>query len=507
MLNTLEGEMANDNFQNARDDDEALGDDISTNQDAIAPCVTSTDFKDSGTNSCFQGRVFHFSDIILDYPVDTPIPAGVLGATELVDGTPQPIVISEAVMKDDGNGPVLRITFDSVKTFNANQSSNALTATNQINLSACVGASGLEAEYDYSQLGETWSAPKIIRMPTSSGGTVEDDRYVAVLGAGMAKNDACAGSAIYLVDLEGHIDGKPGSIVGADVNGGPITIVDTSPAGFTSGATIIPTPNGSDISNSIPASPIVITPDTAPNIPWRGALVYINDLEGKITKINLSNNTKGYSGGSLQTGVTSLYDQTTLFNLKANEDNGRYSYFSMDAGLGLTDGGFWLFGSTGNFTDLGGRASTLDNILYGVEDLHYPYWKHLNGVEIPKAVAVPGAVPMIIDGEFLKLANQGASDAANIDDSTICIDASGGRTGNCPLPDAASSWVVHLEKDGSIVLLVLELIEKHQRLRLYLMDKFISQFTNRLQILTDVIREMHLFVQQMMSVELILLVN
>ena len=449
LLNTLEGEMANDNFQNARDDDEALGDDISTNQDAIAPCVTSTDFKDSGTNSCFQGRVFHFSDIILDYPVDTPIPAGVLGATELVDGTPQPIVISEAVMKDDGNGPVLRITFDSVKTFNANQSSNALTATNQINLSACVGASGLEAEYDYSQLGETWSAPKIIRMPTSSGGTVEDDRYVAVLGAGMAKNDACAGSAIYLVDLEGHIDGKPGSIVGADVNGGPITIVDTSPAGFTSGATIIPTPNGSDISNSIPASPIVITPDTAPNIPWRGALVYINDLEGKITKINLSNNTKGYSGGSLQTGVTSLYDQTTLFNLKANEDNGRYSYFSMDAGLGVTDGGFWLFGSTGNFTDLGGRASTLDNILYGVEDLHYPYWKHLNGVEIPKAVAVPGAVPMIIDGEFLKLANQGASDAANIDDSTICIDASGGRTGNCPLPDAASSWVVHLEKDGS----------------------------------------------------------
>ena len=226
--------------------------------------------------------------------------------------------------------------------------------------------------------------------------------------------------------------------------------MDTSPAGITAGATIIPTPNGSDISNAVPASPIVITPDTAPNIPWRGALVYINDLEGKITKINLSNNTKGYSGGNLQTGVTSLYDQTTLFNIKANEDNGRYSYFSMDAGLGVTDSGFWLFGSTGNFTDLGGRQSTLDNILYGVEDLHYPYWKHLNGVEIPKAVSVPGAVPMIIDGEFLKLANQGANDAANIDDSTICIDTSGGgRTGNCPLPDGASSWVIHLEKDGS----------------------------------------------------------
>jgi type IV pilus assembly protein PilY1 len=41
--------------------------------------------------------------------------------------------------------------------------------------------------------------------------------------------------------------------------------------------------------------------------------------------------------------VTKLFDQTTLFNLNANEDNGRYSYFSMDAGLGLSDGGFWLF--------------------------------------------------------------------------------------------------------------------------------------------------------------------
>ena len=58
-----------------------------------------------------------------------------------------------------------------------------------------------------------------------------------------------------------------------------------------------------------------------------------------------------------------------------------------------------------------------------------------------------------------------------------------------------------------IVLLVLELIEKHQRLRLYLKDKFISQFTNHLQMITNAIKETRLFVQQMMSVELILLVD
>ena len=449
LLNSQEGSMAADNFEAARTADEAISDTTVTQQNAIAPCVTSTDFKDNGTNSCYQGRVFHFPDIQLEYPMDTVIPEGVLGATELVNGIAQPIIIQEAVMKDDGNGPMLRVTFGNVKTFNANQSALAPTGTNQINIAACIGGSGLEPEYDYSQLGETWSTPKIIRMPISSNGRVEDDRYVAVMGAGMAKNDACAGSAIYLVDLEGHEVGKPGRIFGADVNGGPITIVDTSPNGITSGPNLIPTPNGSDISNSIPASPIVITPDTAPDIPWRGALVYINDLEGKITKINLSNNTKGYVGGKLQDGVTELYDQTTLFSIKASEDNGRYSYFSMDAGLGLSDGGFWLFGSTGNFTDLGGRANTIDNILYGVQDVHYPYFNHLNNVKIPKAVAVPGAVPMVIDGEFLKLANQGANDAANIDDAAVCIDTSGNNTGNnCPLPAGANSWVAHLEKDG-----------------------------------------------------------
>ena len=56
---------------------------------------------------------------------------------------------------------------------------------------------------------------------------------------------------------------------------------------------------------------------------------------------------------------------------------------------------------------------------------------------------------MIIDGEFLKLANQGANDAASIDDAAVCIDTSGNNTGNnCPLPAGANSWVVHLEKDG-----------------------------------------------------------
>mgnify|MGYP006264148393 CR=1 FL=1 len=133
--------------------------------------------------------------------------------------------------------------------------------------------------------------------------------------------------------------------------------------GIALGSEVVTTPNGSDIANAIPAGPLVITPDTAPGVPWRGAYIYVNDLEGKVTKINLSNNTKGIDvNGNLADNVTELYDQTTLFRLNASEDNGRYSYFSMDAGIGVSDGGFWLFGSTGNYTDLGGREAGLDNI-------------------------------------------------------------------------------------------------------------------------------------------------
>ena len=64
----------------------------------------------------------------------------------------------------------------------------------------------------------------------------------------------------------------------------------------------------------------------------------------------------------------------------------------MYAGLGVSDGGFWLFGSTGNFIDLGNRSVDIDNILYGIQDKHYPYWKHLNNVTIPKPVSTSSTV-------------------------------------------------------------------------------------------------------------------
>ena len=68
-------------------------------------------------------------------------------------------------------------------------------------------------------------------------------------------------------------------------------------------------------------------------------------------------------------------------------DNARYSYFGMDAGVGVDNGKFYLFGGTGNFSDLGGREENMDNIMYGIIDPHYPLFKQLYDEELPLGTA------------------------------------------------------------------------------------------------------------------------
>ena len=289
-----------------------------------------------------------------------------LSATEITNGEAKSIPIASASMQDGA----LRVTFTEEKVINFHVSDAEPTEPNAFSIStACRGATGIDPIYDYTQLGETWSAPRVIRIPSTSKSkrdNMDEDTYVAVMGGGLSLNDPCAGSAVFLVNLEDREN--PGSIFGAEENGGPISIVDTDPAGVTIGSSVEPTPSGSDINNSIPSSPLLVTPDTVGkvyDIGWRGALVYINDLEGKITKINLTNSDENDAD---------LFDQTTLFKLDASTSNGRYSFFSMDAGIGFTDPNFWLFGSTGNYTDLGGEEQGLDNILYGIKDVDFPYF-------------------------------------------------------------------------------------------------------------------------------------
>ena len=66
---------------------------------------------------------------------------------------------------------------------------------------------------------------------------------------------------------------------------------------------------------------------------------------------------------------------------------------------------FWLFGGTGDFAQLGDRTSTMDNILYGIRDRDYPFFKHLNNVTIPRET----------NTDFRELAHRGANAAKSIE--------------------------------------------------------------------------------------------
>ena len=433
-LSSMEAKRAKKKEKAAEDADLLLDDtgDDYTYRDPIASCQTNEDFvsgnfRGNGTNSCYMGTTFTFAG----QPVNTSDGTGsgtvdpnTLTIKEFDHSSGEHKKISGWTAKmEDGK---LVITFPGTKYINVSGSS--LRDANDTNVftvsTSCTTSSGIDPEYDYSQLGETWSAPKIFRIPSvtkSERNDIAKDTYVAVIGGGIGSANQCAGSAVYLIDLENN-----GEIYGAEVNGGPITIVDTTPEGISNAEGVITdTTYGSDIANALPSSPIVITPDTAPGIPWRGAMVYFNDLEGKITKINLTNSTKHGAD---------LFDQTTLFNLEANTINKRYSYFGMDAGIGQDTNELWLFGGTGNFQNLGGHGTGMDNILYGIKDPDFPFFKHLNNVVIPRETA----------SDFLATAHKGANAAKSIFDDCInkTEDVAAGK--NCP-SNVDAGWVIHLD--------------------------------------------------------------
>ena len=431
---TIDAAIANNEFTEA--DAPSVGDiqtpAPTTNRDNRSSCQGPdeaganeiNDFIINGTNSCYTGRTFTFKDIQLNTADGAQIDRSLLNVTELVDGSFVKIDFTSARMLNNE----LEITFDTKKTIdrgdrpaveNADGSITTFESDNIFIQTSCTAVTIDDERFDYSKLGETWSTPRIVRLPSDIPGEADDpllDKYVAIMGGGMSTSNACTGSALFLVDLSDVSD--PGKIYGSSTNGGPITIVDTHPTGFAFGNSGITTANGSNINNAVPTTPVVITPDTAFGIPWRGAMVYVNDLEGKITKINL-------------TDSAPLFNQKTLFRLNANTTNKRYSYFGMDAGIGNTTKDFWLFGGTGDFSALGDKSDGMDNILYGIRDREYPFF-------------VPSTVPLQSSTSFTAAAHADADAAKSIDSATDCSDVSLDTTGN-DCPDSEDAWVYHLD--------------------------------------------------------------
>ena len=254
-----------------------------------------------------------------------------------------------------GSSGLPEITFPQLLSHQANPDRAGSSDTLIIKLTRAATqrlSTNLPAEYNYKELGETWSAPRIFRLPNTGAGdsNIEDDIYVAVMGGGYGGRNDGVGSALFVINLEDKV--TPGKVEKV------IEVRDDKSL---------------DITNSLPGTPVVITADTTRGIKFKGALVYTNDFEGKLTKYNLTNMDNDGARNPIN-----LYDHTTLLSIDASKENGRYQYHSMDAGIGRDSQDLWLFSGTGDYERLTFRDNKLKNIMYGFRDVDFPLYKKKN---------------------------------------------------------------------------------------------------------------------------------
>ena len=298
----------------------------------------------SEDNQCFQSNVWTLQ-------TNPKVPGLTKDDFKVVKGETQ---IDAFNIDYDGAGDIV-FTFGETMRFLAYSDPNLSSSELLITFVAGSAALGVQSEpgYDYSRLGQTWSQPRILRIPNDGAGdnNIEDDIYAAVLGGGYGADNPEVGSNLFVINLE--VD--PNDSLYAKIEK-QIQIVDLD--------------NG--IHNSAPALPVVVTSDEV-TTNFTGALVYLNDLEGKITKFNLTNMSTDNQGNEIV-----MFDSTTLFNVGATKTNGRYMYHSMDAGFNKGSSDLWMYFGTGDYQRLTTKSDDIDNVLIGIKDVDFPYYRNVN---------------------------------------------------------------------------------------------------------------------------------
>ena len=348
---SVEAETAERNIQNAADD---------AAKDAIADCQTEADltaagqtFRLNGTNGCYEGQTWTW---FLPTHTDLLTNAGDHEDVQVFVDDAQ-LSKSSFTVNDDGAELTIQFTDTSVKRFRAHEA----LATDPADDAETDDATSVEVwivnddkliidaddtEYSgYAFLGDTWSSPRIFRMPDEDNrNDPTQDKYVMVMGGGMSLK-AGVGSNVFVINLENKE--TPGEI---------LKLIE------------IPDSDDNNISNAVPASPVVITPDMTPGIEWRGGLVYINDLEGKVTKINLTSMTHASDSDDDAPTTIALYDSTQIFNAQSDQLNARYMYHAMDIAVGRDTNKVWLYMGTGDYEDPNNVEPGIDNLLLGIKD-------------------------------------------------------------------------------------------------------------------------------------------
>ena len=274
-------------------------------------------------------------------------------------------------------------------------------------------------QFDYSKLGASWSTPRIIRLKVDG-----KDRWVAVFGAGYNSGVAPEyGSAIFIMDLENEgkllkkIDitdkqiayhaysfgigkgvkefqmsrfglnsyntnneklivsgtGGMGYGISQDVNNGTATNIKIVLDFELPNATnfLVTRVNIKDIVNSLPSDLTVINANGTSKATYDGSLIYASDLEGKITKVDLTENFITNNEKMINKNIST----TTLFDVQANTENGRYIYNSLEATIN-SDNNLWLYFGTGDSQKLQNSSNQVQNRLFGIKDKDFPSYNN-----------------------------------------------------------------------------------------------------------------------------------
>jgi len=211
--------------------------------------------------------------------------------------------------------------------------------------------------FDFTKLGESWSTPMITLLALPSG----DRQWVAVFGAGYnSGTNTNYGSAVFIIDLE---------------NGGHIL------------KRIDLTDNPGGVANSVPSTVEFVTADTTSAATYKGAMVYLVDLESKLWKINL-------------TDQGTLYDKTLLFNSQGDRTNGRISWYTPTITLNANKK-LWLYYGTGDLTNLQQMTAGLGNHIYGIQDASFPLFTSTIAGTLPNLTNITPAASICPSGADL----------------------------------------------------------------------------------------------------------
>ena len=129
----------------------------------------------------------------------------------------------------------------------------------------------------------------------------------------------------------------------------------------------------------------MITADGTNKANYDGAMIYATDLEGKVTKIDLTENyiidtdqnSSTYNSIVRRVSSAKEIQQTTLFTAESTSANGRYIYTRPEVTIN-NDSNLWLYFGTGNTQKLQEQSNQVQNRLYGIKDVNFPNFVKVN---------------------------------------------------------------------------------------------------------------------------------